>query len=141
MLEKKIKYEDYNGLEREETFYFHISKAEMTRMEMTTEGGYAEYLRKIIDEKNSVKLYKLFETFVDMSYGEKTPDGKRFVKTDTDGRPLVEKFKETPAYDELILSLFDFNNAIDFIKNIFPKDVVKQINDEDIKKQIEQQLN
>jgi hypothetical protein len=141
MFEKKIKYEDFNGLEREETFTFHISKAEMARKEMTTEGGYADYLRRIIDEKDSSKIYKIFEEFIDLSYGEKTPDGKRFVKKDADGKPLVEKFKSSAAYDEFIIWLFDFNNAIEFMKNVFPKDVTKEIKEEDLRKEIEAKLN
>lgn len=135
MIEKRIKYEDYNGVEREETFYFHISKAEMSRKEFTTEGGYAGYLQRIVDEKDSTKLYQIFEEIIGMSYGEKSDDGKRFIK-ERNGEKLFKQFQETPAYDELIIELFDADKAAKFVKGIFPKDIVNQINEDELKKQI-----
>ena len=80
MLEKKIKYTDYNDVEREETFYFNISKAELSRKEFTTEGGYSKFLERISQEKNSTELYKIFEEIICLAYGEKSDDGKRFIK-------------------------------------------------------------
>lgn len=135
MIEKRIKYEDYNGVEREETFYFHISKAEMSRKEFTTEGGYAGYLKRLVDEKDSTKLYQIFEEIIGLSYGEKSDDGKRFIK-ERNGESLFKQFQETPAYDELIIELFDADNAAKFVKGIFPKDIVKQIDEEELKKQM-----
>ena len=137
MLEKKIKYTDYNGMEREETFYFHITKAEMTRKQFTTDGGYAQYLEKIAKEKDSAKLYRIFEDIVCLAYGEKSDDGKRFVKEDENGRPLYKKFQETPAYDELIMELFDADKTAAFIKGIFPADVIKEIDENELRRQIE----
>ena len=135
MLEKKIKYTDFNGDEHEETFRFHISKAEMTRKEFTTEGGYSNYLQRIVETKDSTKLYKIFEELVCLSYGEKSDDGKRFIK-ERNGEPLVKAFMETPAYDELIMSLFDPKEASAFVKGIFPKDIVDQVDENKLMKQI-----
>jgi len=134
MIEKTIKYTDFNGVEREETFCFHISKAEMARREFTTEGTYTEYLKKVAKEKDSVKLYKIFEDFIALSYGVKSDDGKRFIKTDENGTPLFNKFKETPAYDELIIELFDAEKAAKFMRGVFPKDITDRVSEEDIKK-------
>ena len=137
MIEKKIKYTDFNDVEREESFFFHISKAEMSRKEFTTEGGYSNFLQRIVDEKDSSKLYKIFEEIVCLSYGEKSDDGKRFVK-ERNGEPLYKKLQESPAYDVLIMELFDAKKAAEFVKGIFPKDLVDQVNEEAIMKQIEQ---
>lgn len=131
MLEKKIKYTDYNDVEREETFYFHISKADMSRKEFTTEGGYSNFLQRIVDEKDSTKLYKLFEEIIEMSYGEKSADGKRFIR-ERDGESLFKQFQETPAYDVLIMELFDPKKAAEFVKGIFPKDIAQQVNADEV---------
>lgn len=135
MIEKRIKYTDYNGVEREETFYFHISKAEMSRKEFTTEGGYSGYLQRIVDEKDSTKLYKIFEEIIELSYGEKSEDGKRFVK-ERNGEKLFKLFQETPAYDELIVELFDAQKAAQFVKGIFPKDVVDKIDEKELEDKV-----
>lgn len=37
MIKKRIKYTDFNGVEREEDFYFNISKAELVEMESSRE--------------------------------------------------------------------------------------------------------
>ena len=42
MLKKTIKYNDYNGVERNEDFYFNLSQAELMEMEMSTTGGLTE---------------------------------------------------------------------------------------------------
>ena len=137
MLEKKIKYTDYNDVEREETFYFNISKAEMSRKEFTTEGGYSKFLERISQEKNSTELYKIFEEIICLAYGEKSDDGKRFIK-ERNGEKLYKHFQETPAYDELIMELFDANKAAEFVKGIFPRDIVEQIDTDKIVESIEQ---
>lgn len=131
MLEKKIKYTDYNDVEREETFYFNISKAEMSRKEFTTDGGYSAYLERISKEKNSTELYKIFEEIICLAYGEKSDDGKRFIK-EKNGEKLYKQFQETPAYDELIMELFDAKKAAEFVTGIFPRDIVNQVNTNDI---------
>lgn len=135
MIEKVIKYEDFNGVEREEKFYFHISKAEMSRKEFTTQGGYAGYLERIVKEKDSTELYKIFEEIIGLAYGEKSDDGRRLIK-ERNGESLFKQFQETPAYDELIMELFDAEKAAEFMKGIFPKDVTSKIDEGEIKRQI-----
>ncbi len=130
MLKKTITYTDYDGNKRTEDFYFNINKAEMTRMQMSENGGYANYIRKIINENDSSKLYSIFEHIICLAYGEKSLDGKRFIKSEE----LTENFKQTEAYSELIMELFN-NSAVaaQFFKGILPADVVEQIKDDDLK--------
>ncbi len=82
MLKKTIKYTDYNNAERTEDFYFNLSKAEVMEMEMTTTGGLAEQITKIIAAQDNPSIIKIFKNLVLKSYGEKSPDGKRFIKND-----------------------------------------------------------
>lgn len=136
MFREKIKYTDFNDVEREEVFCFHISKAEMSRKEFTTEGGYSAYLKRIMDNKDSVELYKTFEELVGLSFGRISDDGRTFIKKEN-GVPLFESFKNSPAYDVLIMKLFDADYAAKFVRNIFPQDIVNQMKADELKQIVE----
>ena len=82
MLKKTIKYTDYNGVERTEDFYFNITKAEAIEMEMTTTGGMSAMIEKIISTQDTPALFKLFKDIILKAYGEKSPDGKTFMKSE-----------------------------------------------------------
>ena len=126
MLKKTITYVDYDGKERVEEHLFNINKAELMEMELTTEGGYNEMLRRISKEENVPKLFTTFKGLVLKSYGEKSPDGKYFLKEDENGRPLCKKFEQSGAYNKLLEELVsNANAASDFVKGILPADVDK----------------
>ena len=59
MIKKTVTYTDYNGLERTENFYFNLSKAEVLEMEMSTAGGMAESIQKIIDAKDTPAIIRV----------------------------------------------------------------------------------
>lgn len=101
MIKKTITYTDYNGETRTEDFWFHLSQAELLRMEFGYGGGLQNYLEKIIYENNTKKIYEMFEELVTMSYGEKSYDGKHFMKS----KELSEAFTHTEAYSALIVEL------------------------------------
>lgn len=118
MLKKVIKYEDYNGVEREEPFYFNLSKAEMLEMQMSINGGFEEMINQIIAEQDSAKIMEIFKQIILKAYGKKDLDGRRFIKSEE----LSKEFTETEAYSELIMELAtDADKAADFIKGIMPK--------------------
>ena len=101
MVKKTIEYEDYNGVKRAEDFYFNLNEAEITEMELSTEGGLTELIKKIIAAKDQPSIIKLFKELLLKSYGEKSPDGRRFIKSDT----LSEEFSQTEAYSKLFMEL------------------------------------
>ena len=105
MLTKTIKYTDYNGEEREEKFLFNLSKAELMEMELGTTGGMVETLKKIIETKDTPSLVKIFKDLILKSYGEKSADGKRFIKIDNEGNSLSIGFSQTEAYSNLFMEL------------------------------------
>ena len=120
MLKKTIKYTDYDGNEREEDFYFNLSKAEITEMELSKEGGMSEYIKKISATQNGPELIKLFKDIIIKSYGEKSLDGKRFIKN----KELTEAFTQTEAYSELFIELAsNADEAAKFINGIMPKNM------------------
>ena len=132
MLKKTIKYTDYNGVKREEEFLFHLSKAELMEMEMGTVGGLATMIQQIIDSNDAPAIIKVFKDIILKAYGEKSIDGKRFVKVNDAGIPLSIGFSQTEAYSELFMELStDADAAAKFIKGIIPSDI--EITEEQLK--------
>jgi hypothetical protein len=133
MLKKNIKYTDYNGVERSEDFFFNLSKAELMEMEMGTTGGLAEFIKKIIMTQDQPKVIELFKKLILKAYGEKSEDGKRFIKKDSNGVLLADYFEQTEAYSVLFMELAtDDKAAAEFVNGIIPGDV--KISEEDLKK-------
>lgn len=124
MLSKKIKYTDYNGVEREETFLFNLSKAELMEMELGTAGGLADMIKNIVAAQDTPSIVKIFKELVLKAYGEKSPDGKRFLKVDEKGNPLSVGFSQTEAYSNLFMELAtDADAAAKFVRGIVPGDI------------------
>ena len=133
MLKKNIKYTDYNGVEREETFLFNLTKAELMEMEMGTTGGLAEMIQNIVQTEDAPAIIKIFKDIILKAYGEKSADGKRFIKVNDAGAPLSIGFSQTEAYSQLFMELAtDADAAANFIKGIIPSDI--DISDADVKK-------
>lgn len=126
MITKTIKYTDYNGVEREENFLFNLSKAELMEMEMGTVGGLAETIKKIIETQDSPSIIKLFKDLILKAYGEKSSDGKRFIKVNDEGVPLSVGFSQTEAYSQLFMELAtNAEEASKFVNGIIPVDLDK----------------
>lgn len=118
MLKKTMTYTDYNGVERTEDFYFNLSKAEIMEMELSTSGGLAEMINKIVAAQDAPAIIKIFKELVLKAYGEKSPDGKRFVKSDE----IATAFSQTEAYSQLFMELAtDADAAAKFVNGIVPK--------------------
>ena len=126
MLKKTIKYNDYNDVEREDTFMFNLTKAEVTEMELSVDGGLADRIKAIIEAKNVPEIIKIFKKLILQAYGEKSEDGKRFKKVDDHGIPLSVAFSETEAYSKLFMELANDENAAGaFINGIIPVNLEK----------------
>lgn len=124
MLKKTITYTDLNGVKRTEDFYFNLNKAELLKMELGVAGGFVEKLQKIITSGDTPALMEEFEKFIFNSYGEKSDDGKRFIKS----KELSEAFTQTEAYSELFLEIStDHKAASDFLIGIIPGDIAEKI--------------
>lgn len=117
MLKKTITYVDYNGVERTEDFYFNLTKAELTEMEMGTTGGFSEMINRIIATKDIPSVIKIFKELILKSYGQKSADGRRFIKSPE----LSTEFAQTEAYSILYMELAtDEDAAAKFINGIAP---------------------
>lgn len=126
MLKKTIKYKDYNGVEREEDFYFNLSQAEVMQMEMSVDGGYAEMIKKVVAAQDGPTIMKIFTDLISDAYGEKANDGRQFKKSPE----LSQAFRQTEAYSVLFMELVtNADAAAKFVEGIFPADsgIKKQI--------------
>lgn len=119
-----ITYTDYNGAERTEKFSFNLTKAEITKMEMSVKGGLAEMIQRIVDAQDQPAIIEVFEDLIRKSFGVKTPDGRGFVKRPED----LEAFVSTEAYSELFMLLAtDADAAAKFVNGIIPAGLAKEL--------------
>lgn len=123
MLKKTIKYNNpFTGEEVEETFYFHLSKAELIELEMGTEGGLSEALKRIVAEENPKKIIAEFKNIILSAYGERSENGRFFKKT----QQLRDEFESSEAYSALFMEILtDAEAAAVFVNSIVPVEVAE----------------
>lgn len=124
MVIKKIKYKDFNGVEREEEFMFNLTEAEITEMELMTDGGLSDSIKKIIAAQNTPQIIETFKNLLLKSYGQKSADGRLFIKNEK----LTEEFTQTNAYSQFFMELAtDDKAAIAFINGIIPESMRERV--------------
>lgn len=122
MLQKTITYRDFDDNERTETFRFYLSKAELVEMETGITGGMSEMLRKIVEAQDVKQIIEVFKVFILKAYGEKSPDGRRFIKS----QEITDAFVQTEAYSDLFMELStDAEAALAFIKGLLPQGFIE----------------
>lgn len=124
MLRETIKYQDYDGNDYEEDFYFNLNKSELVKLQTSIPGGLEQMIRNIIAAKDENALMSMFAKVIHLSYGEKSPDGKHFIKSEE----LANAFEQTLAYDNLFMDLInDADKAAAFINGILPSDAKSDV--------------
>lgn len=124
MLKETIKYQDYDGNEYEEDFYFNLNKSELIKLQTSIPGGLEQMIKNIIAAKDQNALMSMFSKIIHISYGEKSPDGKHFVKSEE----IATAFEQTLAYDNLFMELInDADKAAAFINGILPADAKSDV--------------
>lgn len=121
MLKQPVTYIDFNGNEVTETLYFNLTRAESIELEATKSGGLSEWIKTIDAAKNPKAIIDAFKEMIYKSYGERTPDGSRFLKNDE----MSQAFLATEAYSSLFVMLIsDPEFAQHFVNNLLhnPKD-------------------
>lgn len=118
MFKKTMTYTDFNGLSRTEDFYFNLTQAEVSEMELGTEGTLSEMIKSVVAAQDLPSIIKIFKDLVLKAYGVKSPDGKRFIKT----QEVVDEFAQTQAYSDLFMELAtDAEKAAAFFNAIIPQ--------------------
>lgn len=108
MFKYEIPYTDYNGVERKETAYFNLSKAELMEMELSTKAGVEEMIRVLIATNDNAKVVKIFKDLILKSYGIKSEDGRRFIKS----QELRDQFEQSEAYSEFFMKLLQNEDGL-----------------------------
>lgn len=120
MLKRPIKYTDLDDNEVTEDFYFNLSKPEIIEMEVEHKQGFKERIEQIIKTEDRKTLVEEFKKLILLTYGVKSEDGKRFIKSEQ----LREEFSQTPAYEELFMDLASNDGAAsEFIIGVLPRDM------------------
>lgn len=118
MLKKTITYKDFDGNDRSEDFYFNLSKAEVLEMELGVTGGMTQMINRIVSAQDGKRIIEAFKEIILKAYGEKSPDGKRFIKSEE----LATAFSQTEAYSQLFIELAtDVDAATNFVNGIIPQ--------------------
>lgn len=137
MLKKTITYVDYDGNERTEDFYFHLSESEMVEMEVGVTGGMENMINQIINDNDGKRIMEVFKSIIAKSYGKKSDDGKRFVKSEE----LTTEFMQTEAYNKLFMELVtDADASSKFISGIIPKSISSKINQKELQASVEERM-
>lgn len=117
MYKKTVTYVDFDGVERTEDFYFNLNKPEVIKLELSYPGGYENYIDTLMKSNDGAAIMKEFDDLIMMSYGEKSVDGKRFVKS----KEISDAFSQTPAYEQIFLELCTDSGAAEaFVNGIMP---------------------
>lgn len=133
MLKETLTYEDYNGVSRTEDFYFNLTEAELMEMEMSMNGGLAEMIQRIVASQDAPAIIKIFKDMILKAYGQKSLDGKGFIKVDSNGHRLADEFAQTQAYSDLFMKLAtDADAASRFVQGIMPAKLASQVKDNNI---------
>ncbi len=129
MYKRTITYTDYFGQERKEDVYFNLNRSELTKLQLSTQRGYVNMLQDLIDKNDGPTIMKTFDEIIRMAYGEKSEDGRRFIKSPE----LSEAFTQTPMYDQLYMELCtDAKAAAEFVNNIIPQDLRDEASKQDV---------
>ena len=93
MICEPITYTDFDGVERTENFYFNLTEAEITDWSLSVD--------RIVKAKSQKELVELFKTVIEKAYGEKSADGRRFMKSPE----IFANFAATQAFSDFYMSL------------------------------------
>lgn len=123
MLKKTITYEDFNGETVSEEHFFHLSKAELIKMELSHKDGLSEAMKKIIAAEDGKAIIEEFEKIILGAYGRRSDDGRHFHKS----QELRDEFKSSEAYSTLFMELVtQTDKAVEFINGVMPAGLVEE---------------
>lgn len=132
MFKRDITYEDFDGKEQTETFYFNLTKTELLELAVSEKGGLGEFLERIVESEDHKEIVARFKMLILMSYGQRSDDRKRFIKSDE----LREEFSQTAAFDVLFNELStNANSAADFVNGVIPAAMAEEAQKELLKQQ------
>lgn len=131
MFSRTFEYKGYDGQMHKETWWFNLSEAELYEMELGSVGGMNAMMNRLMREEHPEKIVDMFKTIILKAVGERSADGRKFVKRERPGMPwgeVAEDFRETPAYAQLFTELVKSGEALaNFLKGAIPAELAEQL--------------
>lgn len=135
MITKTIAYTDFNGNPRKETVYFNLTQFEATEIAMEMPDGIVEEIKDgdntttalhLVEKLGNKGVVDFIKNIVLKSYGIKSQDGRRIIKSDD----ISKEFAETPMFSQLMMDLMTNEQAAsDFITAVIPPELAKSLHD------------
>lgn len=117
MVKKLVKYTDFNGNQGEKEVYFNLSAPELVELDTEYPDGLAKTMEQAIENEDKKMLFDFFKMILVKSYGEKSDDGLRFIKS----QELTEAFEQSVLFVEVFMELAtDAGKASAFINALIP---------------------
>lgn len=131
MFSRTFEYKGFDGQPHKETWWFNLSEDELYKMELGSVGGLNGRMQKLLREENPGEIVDMFEKIILTAVGERSADGRRFLKKPRPGYPwgeVAEDFRETPAYSQLFMELVSSGDKLAaFLKGAIPVEVAEQL--------------
>lgn len=129
MYKKTVTYEElFSGRTVTRDFYFHTTQIRMAR-NLDIKDDLEAFEAKIAGEERDLttaeklEMLSLIERLVKITYGVRG-EGEKFIQSDE----VYEELVDTPAYDAIILSIFETDaSAMEFMTQVMPKSVRDEI--------------
>lgn len=113
MIKETIDYENLISGETETAdLYFHLNKPELVEL-----SGEVDELKEVMNSDDKIQMFSKIKEIVLKAYGERSADGKRFVKSPE----ITTAFEQSEAFSEYMFKLAsDGDTQERFFKGLFP---------------------
>lgn len=122
-------YEDFDGNTRTDDLYFNFTEPQLRKFLDEEPAFTQKNLAELMVTKDAVKMIDALQTLIVAAYGEKSADGRSFIKN----KEIQENFEGSAAFAQLMDDLMykgDSKMVEDFLVNIFPAKFAGTIREE-----------
>lgn len=126
MFVKLIRYQDFDGEEKTAECRFHLSKAELMKLNLRY-GDVARKMEELEARKDNEAIFAMVEDVILTAYGEKVtlPDGREVFLKDELRR---QAFQSSEAFSELVMEMATRKEAVaEFVSGVVPGSMVQAI--------------
>lgn len=120
MVAKKITYTDFTGKEITEVFYFNLTQVELAEMNLNIDGGFDQLSDRFKQKPDAAQMVDIFKALMHKAVLEKTPDGKRYVKS----KEISDSFVASDAYSQLFIEMIlseNSDNVLNFLSKVITR--------------------
>lgn len=127
-VKKTIRFQDLDEQWVEQDWYFSLGKTDVLDMDFIHNKDVAEYLTKIMKDKNSRELLKVWKDLLFRAVGKRI--GNQLVKNDE----ILAEFRQGGAYEQFFSELIESDDAgASFFVAIMPSDIQEKVAKEQAK--------